>query len=124
MGVRTVMSCQDASGELPMSEIDYALGWAVIDAAEGIPRQLRFRGDWVHDADSRSLSGAGQLVAVVGDPGRPDFGDTLPISRANVSLSEVDAVLIGWRSWAQVSPKRADLATIRQRITAAGLGVG
>lgn len=107
-----------------MTEIDYAV-WDFIDPAEGKPRQLRFRQNYAPPDDPRIY---GQLIAVVAKANRPDNGDEIAISRPGVLFDDVEAAIAGWETWATryVGPGRkriVDLALIRDRIRAKGLGL-
>lgn len=101
-----------------MPDIDFGLAYEFVDPADGVPRQLRFE---LHDGDLSTLDGTGQLVATVAHGARLDHGDTLLISRAGVTLAEVEAALDGWQTWAMVGHNYVNLAHIQRRIHAAGL---
>lgn len=97
-------------------DIDFALAWDFVDL-DGRPRQLRFR--------TESPGDTGQLVAVIADPHRPDAGDTVALTRSDVTFADVEAALDGWQQWATLAddngPRYLSLAEIRRRLAAAGL---
>jgi hypothetical protein len=95
-------------------DIDYALRWHFIDDRDGRPLQLRFRMDAADDT-------VGQLVAAVADGRRRDNHEVIPISRAGVTQTAVDAALDGWQTWARITDETVNLAEIRRHIHAAGL---
>lgn len=105
-----------------MADIDYGLACDFIDPAEGIARQLRFQRNWAPPGDPRIFDGTGQLVAVIAEYGHPFNGHSLPLSRPGVHLEDVNNALDGWQTWAAVDPTTYNLAAIRARINAAGLG--
>ncbi|MDP7706899.1 MULTISPECIES: hypothetical protein [Mycobacterium] len=105
-----------------MSDIDYALAYDFIDPSDGIARQLRFERNWAPPGDRRIFDGTGQLVAVVAEYGHPRNGDTLPISRPDVQLSDVNNAINGWETWAAITDTTYNLAPITRRINSAGLG--
>ena len=111
-----------------MTEIDYALAFDFIDPSDGVPRQLRFRRNFAPRHDPRTFDGTGQLVAVVADAHRRDNGHEVPISRPGVNFADVEAALAGWQDWATLHladngiDRVINLAQIRRRIDAAGLG--
>src|SRR5437588_6166416 len=84
-----------------MVEIDFGEAWDFLDEA-GKPRHLRFRRNLASPGDSRVFAETGQLVAVIGDVGRPDNSDELAISRPHVSYAAIQAALEGWEDWALV----------------------
>ncbi|OBB05381.1 hypothetical protein A5731_18595 [Mycolicibacterium conceptionense] len=100
-------------------DIDFALAWNFVDATDyDRPRQLRFR----HENQPQASGPiTGQLIAVIAAASRADHGDTLPISRPDVSYDEIAAALDGWQHWARRSDNTIDLDLIRQRIHNAGL---
>ena len=102
-------------------DIDYGLALDFIDDTDGRPLQLRFRRNWAPAHAAETFDGTGQLIAVVADADRPDNGDTVAISRPNVSRADVEAALDGWETWAELTPDTVNLAPIRRRIHAAGL---
>lgn len=104
-----------------MADIDFGLALDFVDPSDGIPRQLRFARNLAPPGDPRVFDGTGQLVAVVADRTRPDDGHTLAISRPGVHIDDVQKVLDGWKSWAQINDEVINLAQIRRRIVAAGL---
>lgn len=104
-----------------MADIDFGLALDFVDPSDGIPRQLRFARNCAPPGDPRVFDGTGQLVAVVADRTRPDDGHTLAISRPGVHIDDVQKVLDGWESWAQINDEVINLAQIRRRIVAAGL---
>ena len=104
-----------------MSEIDYALAYDFIDPTEPAVRyQLRFRPDTRHYGDPSQSNPTGQLVAEVIDPGGPDNGRTVPISRPGVHFNDVE-VAVDRDNWPFLAPYKVDLAQIRARIRRAGL---
>lgn len=112
-----------------MPDIDFALAWDFIDPDDGKPRQLRFRRNYAPPGDKRVFDGTGQLYAAVADGARNDNGDEVPISRDGVSFEAVETALDGWEDWATLHvhhngiDRWMNLALIRQRINAAGLGL-
>jgi hypothetical protein len=96
-----------------MVDIDFALAWTFIDPADGVPRQLRF---------TPTVNGGGQLIAVVAAGHRRDNGNMIALSRPGVSFAAVETALQGWQRWAMVGDTDVNLAEIRRRIAAAGLG--
>jgi hypothetical protein len=106
-------------------EIDYGDAWDFVDD-DGKPYKLRFRRNWAPRDDPRIFDGTGQLIAVVADVSRPDNQTEIAISRPNVAQAEVERVLEGWEQWANVLDTETycmiNLARIRSRIHAAGLG--
>lgn len=105
-----------------MPDIDFGLAYHFIDPHDGIPRQLRFHRNWAPPGDPRIFDGTGQLVAVIADAQRPDNGHTLAVSRPNVTYADVESALDGWQTWAMIDGTEVNLAEIRRRIHAAGLG--
>lgn len=101
-----------------MPDIDFALAYSFVDPADGVPRQLRFQ---LSTADTTAPHGAGQLVAVVANGRRRDNGQTLPISRPDVSFTDIENALDGWETTAMVGHHHVNLAHIQRRIHAAGL---
>lgn len=101
-------------------DIDYALVFDFLDE-DGRPRQLRFRRDETPADPAETLCGTGQLVAVIADPGRPDHGHTIAISRPGVRFADVERALDGWRSWAMITDGAVNLVEITRRIHAAAL---
>ena len=104
-------------------DIDFGLAYDFIDPYDGCPRQLRFRRNHAPAADPRTFDGTGQLVAVIADRNRADNGDVLPISRPGVTQDDVEAAIEGWHHWAMLTEDTVNLAEIRRRIQAAGLGL-
>jgi hypothetical protein len=106
-------------------EIDYGDAWDFVDD-DGKPYKLRFRRNPAPRKDPRIFDGTGQLIAVVADVNRPDNHAEIPISRPNVLQADVERVLDGWEQWAAVIDTGTycliNLARIRSRIHAAGLG--
>ena len=101
-------------------DIDFALAWNFIDHQDNDrPRQLRFR----HENTTTTAAGriTGQLIAVIAAAARADQGDTVPISRPDVTYDAIAAALDGWQDWARASDKAIDLDLIRLRIHNAGL---
>ena len=105
-----------------MPDIDLGLAYDFLDPADGVPRQLRFQRNWAPPGDPRVFDGTGQLVAIVDDRQRPDDGHTLALSRPGVTFADVAAALEGWETWAMLTDTEVNLAEIRRRIHAAGLG--
>ncbi|WP_441964844.1 hypothetical protein [Mycolicibacterium houstonense] len=95
-------------------DTDYALAYSFIDTADGKPRQLRFR----HNATDQRR---GQLVAVIANGDRQDNGDTIPISRPNVTFESVQLALSGWQIWARLTDTLINLTAIREQIQIARL---
>jgi hypothetical protein len=104
-----------------MPDIDFALGYQFVDAADGVPRQLRFQCNQAPIRDDQPCDDSGQLIAIVADARRPDNGHTLAISRPNVTYRATRAALCGWQTWAKISETVVNLAEIRRRIHAAHL---
>ena len=75
-----------------------------------------------------TVTGNGQLIAVIADGSRPDNGHTVAISRPGVRYADVEAALQGWQTWALLPQSRwhkphrkgADLQKIRVAIHHAG----
>lgn len=102
-------------------DIDYGLAWNFIDH-DGRPLQLRFRRNWAPTGSPEVFDGTGQLIAVVADAQRPDNGDIVAISRPGVTRAAVEYALNGWQVWARLTEDTVNLAEIRRRVHAAGLG--
>jgi hypothetical protein len=93
------------------------------------PPQLRFKQEWAPPGSTETLTGNGQLIAVIADADRPDNGHTVAISRPGVRYTGVEAAVHGWQTWALLAQcrwhkpggKGADLNKIRARIHQAGL---
>lgn len=108
-----------------MHEVDYALTWDFIDH-DGRPRQMRFRQNLAKSRGRRSFKMAGQLIAVIDDLSRSDYGHEVPLTRPDVLQLEVDLALEGWQDWAMLfAPNTVEryisLVQIRRRLQAAGL---
>ncbi|MCV7200598.1 hypothetical protein H7J71_01045 [Mycolicibacterium peregrinum] len=95
-------------------DTDFALAYSFIDATDGKPRQLRFRHNLVDQS-------RGQLIAVVADGRRPDNGDCIPISHANVKFEKVQWALTGWQIWARLTDTQINLTVIREQLRIRGL---
>jgi hypothetical protein len=106
-------------------EIDFGEAWDFLDDA-GRSRHLRFRPSLAPPGDPRVFAETGQLVAVIGDAGRPDNSDEIAISRPDVSYSAIETALDGWEGWAMVLDANTycwiSLAQIQRRVNEAGLG--
>jgi hypothetical protein len=89
-------------------------------AAPALPAQLAPPGD------PRVFAETGQLVAVIGDAGRPDNSDEIAISRPDVSYSAIETALDGWEDWAMVQDANTycwiSLAQIQRRVNESGPG--
>ena len=105
-----------------MPDIDLGLAYDFLDPADGVPRQLRFQRNWAPPGDPRVFDGTGQLVAIVDDRQRSDDGHTRALSRPGVAFADIQAALEGWETWAMLTDTEVNLAEIRRRIHAAGLG--
>lgn len=107
-----------------MSEIDYGLACEFWDEL-GRPLQMRFRRDYAPEGSGDVWADTGQLLAVVDDSRRGDFGDEVLLTRAGVARSAVEAVLEGWMDWASIDPNeycpKLSLPEIRRRMQEAGL---
>ena len=75
-------------------EIDFGEAWDFLDDA-GRPRHLRFRRNLAPPGDPGVFAETGQLVAVIGDAGRPDNYDEIAISRPDVSYNAIETALHG-----------------------------
>ncbi len=107
-----------------MSDIDYGLACEYWDDL-GRPLQMRFRRDYAPEDSSEVFADTGQLIGIVTDPRRGDFGEILPLTRAGVSRAAVDVVLEGYLDWAAIDrdefcPK-ISLREIGRRMQDAGL---
>jgi hypothetical protein len=106
-------------------DIDLGDAYDFVDE-DGKPYKLRFRRNWAPRNDPRIFDGTGQLTAVVADVTRPDNHTEIAISRPNVAHADVERALQGREQWATVIDAVTycliNLATIRNRIHAAGLG--
>ena len=106
-------------------DIDLGDAYDFVDE-DAKPYKLRFRRNWAPRNDPRIFDGTGQLIAVVADVTRPDNHTEIAISRPNVAQADVERALEGWEQWATVIDAvtycMINLATIRNRIHAAGLG--
>jgi hypothetical protein len=113
-------------GRIGRVEIDFGEAWDFLDDA-GRPRHLRFRRNLAPPGDARIFAETGQLVAVIGDQGRPDNSDEVAVSRPDVSYSAIEAALEGWEDWAMVLDAGTycwiSLAQIQRRVNEAGLGL-
>ena len=67
-------------------EIDFGEAWDFLDDA-GRPRHLRFRRNLAPPGDPGVFAETGQLVAVIGDAGRPDNYDEIAISRPDGAVA-------------------------------------
>lgn len=108
-----------------MYEIDYGLTWEFIDH-DGRPRQMRFRRSLAKNRRRRSFNTRGQLIAVIDDLSRPDYGHEVPLTRPDVLQVDVDHALQGWPEWAMLFAPNAieryiSLVQIRRRLQAADL---
>lgn len=102
-------------------DIDYGLAFNFVDE-DGRPLQLRFRRNLAPPGDSRVFSDTGQLIAIVVDRRRPDDGDIIEISRPNVERARIEQVIENWESWAVLIDDQVNLAEIKRRVRASGLG--
>ena len=107
-----------------MCEIDFGLACEFWDEL-GRPLQMRFRRDFTPADSGEVFADRGQLLGVVTDPRRGDFGETVPLTRAGVALSAVEAVLEGWLDWAAIDPDqfcpKISIPAISARMQCAGL---
>jgi hypothetical protein len=107
-----------------VSELDYGLSCEFWDVL-GRPLQMRFRRDYAPGDSSEVFADTGQLIGIVSDPGRGDFGETVPLTRAGVARPAVEAVLEGWLDWAAIDPNefcpKISLPEIARRLQDAGL---
>lgn len=107
-----------------MCEIDFGLACEFWDEL-GRPLQMRFRRDYAPEDSGEVFADTGQLLGVVADPRRGDFGETVPLTRAGVARSAVEAVLEGWLDWAAIDPDefcpKISLPEIARRLQGAGL---
>jgi hypothetical protein len=104
-----------------VSEIDYTLAYQFLEPT--IPKlkfQLRFRANDIAIGDPSLSNPAGQLIATVVDPGHPDNGLHIPISRLDVLFNDVEAA-VDRDHWPFLAPHKVNLAEIRRRIRNAGL---
>ena len=124
MGGPASLVDHDRRGRIERVEIDFGEAWDLLDA--GRPRHLRFRPNLAPPGDPRVFAETGQLVAVIGDAGRPDNSDEIAISRPDVSYSAIETALDGWEDWAMVADANTycwiSLAQIQRRVNEAGLG--
>jgi len=109
-----------------MPTVDYALAYDFIEpAAPEVSHQLQFHYPYIPNEAGglRNSNPRGQLVAEISHPGHPDHRQLIAISRPAVTYNDVEAA-VDSDHWPWYAPGKIDLAEIRRRVHAAGLGYG